>query len=896
MSKKMKWDIFFRSLLCSTLIALSSLHASSAVVAHDQEYFLHDEPKYTLIYTKSNLPYALHTSRVAQEITDLYADFFSWELDEKLYIGLISSHNQIANGFSSQWPQNRQINYIGGTELIDTFSSVSWLDTLLYHESAHNYQMNVKGSEISSFLHSVFGNGTLLVPYLTVPNSMENPFMLEGNAVLNESWHKNGGRLYNGRYKAETILQAKAGNLNAQNLYNQSLLFPFYSSFWYHQGGFYNLYLAQNYGIKPLNSYFKHYSQNFYWPFFTNQSMYNALGISFEDSLEDFANEYKMLGESFISLEGHKIASSQFFYPLNSDAQEIFFLSNESGRRAPELLRLTKKSKTLTKKRDSWRTGKVIKHGQNYYTQASAYTSPIRITQALYDAQSFIKEGTHSKMVQGYLSDGRPVYFDVNSSFMQAQIFVAGEYYDQANSSVLIDKEDAIYYFKQRGKTRTLYKNKEPLFSYEGYYGIPSDVDSRGAVYFIANSELGSSLYRWRDQVFERMSLADNIVEAKLLNDKEALFACITQESYDYIISPLQAHKQAPFETTLFFEEEDFYKKKREPLSYAHPTLQESYTPLHELQYSGSDLLLGTTDESYIANLALRFADPLQQNSASVYFLHDENNTSLAGLNYTNEQYLLSYSLGAYQVLSHQKQINTRKNGMMFQALLPLYRSGYNSLNLFAKFYQDYELQTRESLNFTLDFLQTYHYGLSYYPNYKNGASIYYSILKNGEIYGFDYNYFHDLCLEYYIGFELKASLSNAKTEGFDSGVKITNFSNGIYQDSSDIVIPSLSASSYVKKASYAGVSLQKVFNLSSYWFTFPLSLQRETLYAKHRYYEIKGLSDTLYKMHESSLGITFSTLLFNKNNVPVSFEYIYNDAEFLQERHKVRAFINLGF
>jgi len=896
MLKKMKWDIFFRSLLLAALLSISSLYASSAVVPHDQEYFLHDEKEFSLIYTQENLPYAVHTAQVAGELTKEYTDFFSWELDEKLYIGLISSHNQIPNGFSSQWPKNRQINYIGGTELIDQFSSISWLDTLLYHESAHNYQMNVKGSKFSQLLHFLFGNGNVLFPYLTVPNIMENPFMLEGNAVLNESWHKNGGRLYNGRYKAQTILQAKADNIKAKNVYNYSLTFPYYSDMWYIQGGFYNLFLAQKYGIKNLNSYFKYNSEKFFWPLFTNRSMYEAIGISFEDSLNAFADEYKKLGEHFSSQQGESILTSQFFYPLNSDTEEIFFLTNESGHRSPELIRLNKRTKEFTRERDSWRTGKVIKEKNKFYTQASAYTSVFQITQGLYDSEGSIKKGSSSQMVQGYLQDKRPVYFDINSSFMQAQLYLGEDFYDQVNSSVFIDKEDSIYYFKQKGKTRTLYKNKQALFSFKGYYGIISDVDSKGVIYFIANSALGSTLYRWDGNEFSRASLADNVVEVKLLNDDEALFACISDKDYYYTLDALVSSKQVPFESKLFFEEMEYYKKEKKFHSDLQPTLEHSYHPLKEIGYSGTDLSLGTTQESVIANVALNFADPLNQNSASIYFLHDENNTSLAGVSYTNEQYLLSYSLGVYQVLANEKTIDTRDNGVMLKALLPLYKSGYNKVSFSTNFYQDYELKTRESLNFTLGFLQAYQYGLSLYPNYHNQAKIYYSMLKDGDIYGFDYTYSHDLPYQFYLGLELKKSISNAKDGNFDSGVKITNTSSTLFQDSSDIVIPSLSASSYVKETGYVGLSIHKVIDLSSYWFTFPLSLQREALYAKHRYYEILGFSDTLYKMHESSVGLTLYSVFFNKNIVPISLEYIYNDADFLQENHKIRAFINFEF
>ena len=66
-------------------------------------------------------------------------------------------------------------------------------------------------------------------------------------------------------------------------------------------------------------------------------------------------------------------------------------------------------------------------------------------------------------MVQAYLSDGKEVYFDVFSSYSEPQLYVDGVFYDRVNSSVIVDKNDNLYYFKQEGKTRTLYKNRTPL-------------------------------------------------------------------------------------------------------------------------------------------------------------------------------------------------------------------------------------------------------------------------------------------------------------------------------------------------------------------------------------------------------------------------------------------------
>jgi len=434
----------------------ASVFVNSAVVADDKQYFKATQNNVEFIYTQDNIKFAQKAYDAEKLLHDNYENLFDWKLDETLYVGIISSNNQIANAFSTQFPNNRQINYVGGALKVDYFCSKSWLKTLIYHETAHNYQLNMKANPISQFLHDIFGNGLVVLPLpMSVPNMTENSFMLEGNAVLNESWHGNGGRLYSGRFKAQTILQAQAGNIKASEVYNKKLAFP-YGEIAYIQGGFYNLYLAQKYGLKSVNSYFKYHSEDFLWSQFTNASMKKAVGVDFEHSLDDFAQKYKNLAKYFVQAEGKKIATSQFFNPLSSSDDEIFFISNKDGVSRPELLVINKKNSTIKKTKNSWLAGKVIKKDGNYFTQASAHVSPTKIYQGLFDNQGFIKPNTESKVIQAYLHDNRAVYFDVASSFSQPQLYISNKFYAQVNSSVVVDKEDNLYYFVQN-KNRRVY-------------------------------------------------------------------------------------------------------------------------------------------------------------------------------------------------------------------------------------------------------------------------------------------------------------------------------------------------------------------------------------------------------------------------------------------------------
>jgi hypothetical protein len=875
----------------------------TTVVSHDKEYFKHDVENVEILYTKDNLPFAKHTAALETPLNKSYEKLYGWKLDETLYVGLISDYNQIANGFSTQWPNNRQINYVGGAEMVDYFSTTSWLDTLLYHETAHNYQVNLKASKVSQVLHSIFGNGLVLLPIpINVPNTMENSFMLEGNAVLNESWHGNGGRLYSGRFKVQTLLQAKAGNIKDSEVYNSKLAFP-YGEIVYINGGFYNLYIAEKYGIEKAESYFKYHSADWWWPFRTNASMKDALGVNFTSSLNEFSRNYKNIAQNVVLAEGKHLASSQFFSPLGNDKEEIFFVTNESGYSIPELIIIEKNCSCVRRVKDGWMSGRVVKKDANYYTQGSAFTSPLRIHQGLFDGGSFVKEGTESKIVQGYLSDGRSVYFDVASSYSEPQLYVGDDFYTQVNSSVVIDKEDNLYYFKQKEKTRTLYKNKTPLFSYEGFYGIVSDVDTKGVVYFVANSEFGSTLYAYKNGNVSRASKADNVIEARLINDKEVLLAAISEKDYYYVKNDLTQEAQKPYETKLFFEDKEYYGtiKASQTKSEDYKEIQElkePYNSLLDMHYSGIDFSAGFGTNGAVGNIDVVFGDPLSQNAATLFIQRDDSNVSIAGASYSNSLYLLEYELSAYGVLEKEFTSRKRDYGLIIGSSLPLYRAGYYYAQIGASFYQDYDTLQREPLSFTLTLQRDESHGISMYANSAHQLQLYKVFEREDRLFGGLYDFTHELPWEFYLGFGAKYTQTDKKANTNASGVKMTAFSYQLDKDPSTIEMPSIAANFYAKDAGYGEVRLAKVFNLSAYFFTFPLSLQRESVYTKYRHYRVNDFANTRADINEATLGFTLSTVLLNSFSLPISMEYIYNDTEtnLVNNKHLVRVLFGASF
>lgn len=194
----MKSVFLLLALLAVPVSAQDLVLPNISVVPQDKSYLTQDVRNTRIIYIQDNKEHAQYAAGFETLLQPLYEKTFGYQMDTQLSVGLMSSHNQIANGFSTQFPSNRQVNYMGGAQIPDYFSSSSWLDTLLLHETAHNFQTNVKDNPISKGMYSVFRNGGFLLPFFpaTSPNIFESSFILEGNAVLNESWHGRGGRLY----------------------------------------------------------------------------------------------------------------------------------------------------------------------------------------------------------------------------------------------------------------------------------------------------------------------------------------------------------------------------------------------------------------------------------------------------------------------------------------------------------------------------------------------------------------------------------------------------------------------------------------------------------------------------------------------------------------------------
>ncbi len=866
-----------------------SLHGAD-VVMHDQSYFKADVRNTELIYTEKNLPYARQAAMREAALQPLYEATFGYIMDEPLHVGLISEYNQIANGFSTQYPNNRQINYIGGALMGDYFASTSWIDTLLYHESAHNYQMNAKANPVSSSLHTVIGNGTFIIfPWFTVPNMLESSFMAEGNAVLNESWHGNGGRLYSGRFKAATLMQAKARYLTPERVYNNNLYF-LYGSHHYTLGGFYHYDLAERYGIDAVNAYWREHSKDWYWPFFTNNAMERAIGVDFETSFAAWAS--RMANEALHVKEpqGEMLATSQFFAPLNSDAQSIYFLINESGRERPELVVIDKATGRVTKERDSWMMGKVVYTKEGHYaTQASGQSNPWRIWIGLYDDDGMLLEGTESKVIEGYLQDGRAVYLDVPSSFDQPQLYVGDTFVAQVNSSVFIDDDDTLYYFVQEaGKKRTLYGNKTPLLSISGYESHVCGTDESGALYFIAPSRYGSSLYRFDGEKITRASSADTIFDARIINAKTAVIAAMGSDAYMYEKIALETLDETPFEVTLFVENLPRYRAvETQTLQTPAVDTSQRYHALGAMNYSGTNFDFGSSSAAgFLFNASVNFADPLMMNQFSLFAARNGDEYTIGGLGYSNSEYFVQFLASVYGVMERPETNSSiddsdrRDFGVMASATVPFVATGYWRAALNGSYYQDYESHSRTPLSLSLALQRAERHGVSMYPNTLFSLTPYAAFDRGESAYGGSLRMEQGVVGELYASLSAQYSQSSAGA-GESRGIKITP-ALSFDGDPTTVLMPALKDTLYAKKAFKATAELRQVLNGACYFFTFPLSLQRESLFAGYTRYELAGFAapDTFIDINEAYAGITFASVMVHRLEVPLTFRYIYNDSE----------------
>ena len=880
---------------------LSTLLFSAGVVVPD-DYVISDDEKRSYVYPHEYAGMMMYMDMYQEQIVNEYEKEYGFKLDDKLYVGLASQNNQIANGFSTQFPFNSQLFYGAGSGMVDYFCATSWLKNLVIHETAHNFQLNPKENELSRISHKVLGNTPFSMigplPLFPVPNITESSFVLEGNAVMNESRYGNGGRLFSGYALAEVVALAKAGKIRPELMYNATLEFPYGEKF-YLVGGFFQQFLVEKYGVEKVNGYFKTYSTQPF-PFFTNWMFKEQYGKNFEELLAEFAEQMKSKHKAFKVSKGEVLAKSQLFTPLNATDDEIYTLIGDR-KSAPKVLVLNKQSKAVSFKEGSWRAGELFKRNGEYVVQSAAKTSPSKIEMGLFHEDGTLVTREGSKVVQGFKPNGEEVYFDVNASLENPHIYVDGTFYAQSHSSVYVDKKGDLYYFKQEGEKRILYKNKTALFDYEGHYGFVTDVDRSGAVYFIASSKHGSTAYKFVDGKSQRVTQGDDVIEFKLVDENQALVATVGAEGYSYKLIRLDTRRvgdNRPYKVEIkestsvdnFLQKTNFERDSK-------PISSKPYNDLTQLKYSSLNQATSYGDyEGFGVDVQANFLDPLMQNSLSALLSYNKQRV-VGGLTYDNQAHQLEFGGAVYGVKHNNSVIQTeeeRNHGYEGYLHLPFLAKGYWRADATLSYTKAYDNIYREPLSVSLDIVKHKQYGFSKYANELNALSLFATKDRESSIVGGTYAFEHDLPWQMYVGAKgtyMKSDEVNGVTE---KGIEISDTFSQLQSDRATLNMLSIDETAYAKEAKMAELSVAKVFDASLYFYSFPLSLQRESFYVKERFYDI-DFSDSVNKEYkESSLGVELDLLFLHKATIPLNIEWIHNKD--VQDKEQVKIMFGAEF
>jgi hypothetical protein len=808
--------------------------------------------KFDLIYPKSYSTYRDLVASKIEKAINLYEKSFGYKLGNRLKVILASERDQISNGYSTPVYTNKIVLFNGGSSGIDYFSSPSWLDTLINHEMAHTFQLNAQKSKVSRGANTIFGNTPFafihIFPNLFIPDAI-----LEGNSVLNESIFGVGGRLWSGRAKA--LFTVGLPNLDAKRFMNNHLDFPFMEEK-YIVGGFFQQFLYRRYSINRVNNFFLTHSQNYIplTPLLLNDSFVEHFGSSFDTLFEMFLHSSKESAKGFKLESGEEIASSDTYFPISRDGKAVFITSS-SGNGKPETSLISKESSTIEEsfRRDG---GRLFRQLDGEYLEArSSSTSPDSIESGLWSDGKFL-EWSRGKVYLDY-RNGSWLYIDVNSSIIKPHIWQDDKFIGTTSSSAMFDRDGNIYYFDQNSSNITLYKNREAILSFSGYYSKLADIDGE-KVYFIANSKLGSTLYMaYRGLIF-RVFQGDNILDGKLLNSQTFILTTVTEDGYQYIKKEIPENIAGG--TPEFIDE---VKNEFGDINFATliGSKEKSYNSLTSLRFA--ELYLESGEKMFIGKAVGTFVDPLGYNYLSFGYSNFDSNKR-GFINYFNQRYRLNYGLsGEYFELSDS-----------YKASLQL----------------DYSLYQMDNFGSSLNFQTTYDERYRDEFEWVAGVSIGDSELYGDALQPYLYSYIQPLFKHERvdsIGLKMGAG-GDIWRETYISGSYSTLFSidgedklfielTDDVDDFGDISLEGLDLYPAPSRSLHrVSGTVSQTINLPLYFFKVPLSLRRERIFLRfNRLYEDR-VSELQY-IDEKVIGGTFELLVGHRLPLPITVKYIDN-------------------
>lgn len=826
---------------------------SFAVVSGDAPYEIMHDDKQEVIFSKEHTQSAKRFRTYSHKLHNKYEKSFGFTLSQKNYTTLASSQNQITNGYATMYPLLYNEFYSGGAASLDYFGANSWLDELTLHELSHTYQLDAK-QDISRFLQTILGNNGL--PIIN-PNYLLPTLLIEGNAVMNESRGGIGGRLFVGEHRALVYALSHDKKLNYTRLLNNHFYFPFKTEK-YLVGGYFFSYLASKFGTKKANGFFLHHSTHYLNPLLLNQSFLEYFGYDFHTLIGGFIMDLDAKTKTMQYAKGKKLVSAPFMGRLNTTSKGVAVVyANKEG--SDKLCVIDSATKKVTIKNSFLAIGKPFYEHNKWFTASQETIANNYIASGLYDEHRGLLPLTKDRHIMD-IKGGKEVYFDIPSSFSSSKLFVDNQAFGAVQSEAVLDEEGNVYYAKQEGENRLLYRNYTKIGQFKGYWSKLMQVKNN-ALYFIGATPLGSSLFSVKNGVFKRVSAADNITGAQLLKDGTAIVKTVTGVGYELRKISLDFPKdEVPDlyhydfkENTLFFQD----KTQREDTAFVQKS--QPYNPFLNLHFA--TFTPAVIVQGLVVNSAVKYAmqDPLHQNDLIVNYssMLDDNNTknnsSSYTLSYANRQYLLNYTLDAqYFDTSSQDYV-----------LL----SGLLSYNLWKTSFDTASIQTgvlADSRNFKkrLYGINKFHYGYGMY-------------------FGAGYEPYRKFAFDMGDKYTQKAnsvsstvSYGQAIVDGFYMNMK---FDGRYSQDSSiltasSVLLPTSDPTTlsikdtgvyFLTKHAYSGgLFIKSVYETQYYSNEFPLGVRRTALVGGATVYKLGNSLATLADMYELNGGLEFELLL----------------------------------
>ena len=443
---------------------------------------------------------------------------------------------------------------------------ISWADTVIAHEMAHIFQLGQISSRLK-YLKLLFKNSEVIFipfPVFLNVNLVMSLFFLEGHAVLSESIFAPGGRLYSGSVRALVFSQLKNRFRNTNHFIRNYLINltedTFSAKQQYTHGGYFFNSLLDNYSLKTVNRFFENHAEHFLLPLTfvaVKSSFEKVFQNSFESLVHYYIQKYLPLAKKQKKSKEKALFKSDVCPAFNKRNNEIFFLTSNL-KSAPVLRSYNLSSGKWKKRKKVFSIGKVFKIKDEYYVSA---TGRIGVLERVY---GLFSEGMHlvKKYKSQYVQDmykNQTLSMDSSNNMRDFKLLLDGQFYDQVHSPALFGPAGDIYYFKQEGEQRVMYKNRQFLFQFKGFYGKPVEIAQNGSVYFIAASPYGSSLFVWHPmRGIYRLSSSDVIVDAVQLTEDQFLVCEVEPHFYNYKRITVMEQMEVPAFYSYRFE--NFYQ------------------------------------------------------------------------------------------------------------------------------------------------------------------------------------------------------------------------------------------------------------------------------------------------------------------------------------------------